>query len=100
MANDKHTIEVPDFVVVQANRYMLGRMTYAVGEHCQWLISAWPKLSDWAKDIIQTDVDRHFDFDDRARTAPGKDFPLPLGMNMDRQEWEKVRALWAKEPKP
>lgn len=96
MESKEHQITVPEVVVVQANRYMLGRMPYAVGEHCQWLISAWSRLSEWAKDIIQRDVDTHFEWDDRARLTTDPDSYKPLGMDMNRQKWEKVRALWSK----
>ena len=84
----------PFHLVVNATRYCMGRMTYAVGEHVGWLVTHWHELDDHTRWQIARDLDREFEADDRAR-ATGLDYK-PLGMTCDRQEWERVRALYRK----
>lgn len=78
---------------VGATRYYLGRMTYAVTDYCNLLIRHWPQLGKQARAIIARDVDEAFVRDDEARAA-GAEYK-PLGMDADRKQWERVRALWA-----
>ena len=81
-----------DLMAIAAFRYCCGRMTYIVGDCADWLISAWPELSDNAKAVIQRDLELEFQKDDEARLF-GEEHK-PLGMDCDRKEWERVRKLW------
>ena len=82
-----------------ATRYYLGRMTYAVTDFCEMLRRAWPALPDETKKLIQRDIEEEFIRDDKAREKSKNLVPfdkvwLPLGHDVDRAEWEKVRELW------
>ena len=82
-----------------ATRYYLGRMTYAVSDFCGMLIRAWPALSDETKELIQRDIEIEFIRDDEVRLETKNLVPhysvwKPLGGDIDRAEWEKVRKLW------
>lgn len=76
-----------------ATRYYIGRMTYAVSDFCECLIAEWPKLPEEARNLIKRDVEDAFARDDARHE--GKPWPRALGMDCDRKEWERVRALWA-----
>jgi hypothetical protein len=81
-----------DIMVIAAFRYCVGRRTYMVGYGAEWLVRLWPTLAERARFVIQRDLEEDFRRDDQAR-AEGAEYK-PLGMDMDRREWEKVRALW------
>lgn len=76
-----------------AFRYYCGRMTYAVSDFCDLLISMWPTLPEKTKALIRRDLEEEFQRDDEARER-GAEF-RPLGHDCDRQKWEQVRSLWA-----
>lgn len=78
-----------------ATRYYLGRMTYAVSDFCECLIEAWPSLPDEARNLIKRDVEETFARDDAMRQERDEIMGLPLGMDCDRKQWERVRALWS-----
>lgn len=82
-----------DAMALAAVRYCLGRMTYIVNDCCEWLPRVWPHLSEGCRAIIARDVDAEIARDDAARERG--DTHKPLGMDMDRAEWLKVRSLWA-----
>lgn len=75
-----------------AVRYCLGRSTYIVEYCCDWLREAWPTLSESTRTAIACDIEGAFAKDDTCR-AEGRAL-LPLGMDMDRAAWERVRELW------
>lgn len=79
-----------------AFRYYCGRMTYAVGDFCEILIAAWPELPERARVLIQRELTDEFRHDDeqRAEDTDGTRHYKRLGHDIDRQQWEKVRALW------
>lgn len=79
---------------IGAFRYYCGRKSYAVSWFCEIIVREWATLPKQARAIIQRDLEDEFALDDKLR-ADGADY-RPLGMDMDRREWEKVRALWAK----
>ena len=83
-------------MALAAVRYCLGRRTYIVGDCAEWLIAYWPDFNEHTKAIIQRDLEEEFGRDDKARLE-GSTY-LPLGMDMDRREWEKVRKLWTTAP--
>ena len=86
---------------VGATRYHLGRMTYAVRDFCELLRQEWARLPEETRKIIQRDIEQEFAQDDDMRALGRKeDAPplrLPLGMDCDRAQWEKVRKLWEGE---
>ena len=81
-----------DLMAIAAVRYCLGRMTYIVGDCCDWLRQVWTELEPGAQHVIQRDIEEAFKRDDEARER-GEQYK-PLGMDMDRRGWEKVRELW------
>lgn len=84
-----------DLMVVAAVRYCLGRQTYIVGACASWLIDIWPLLSDKDRFVLRRDIEAEFERDDAAR-ARGEKYRA-LGADCDRQDWERVRALWANQ---
>lgn len=68
----------------------MGRMSYAVSEHCDWLVANWNNLPEGEKEIVRQDLEKEFERDDKFRN----DNYGPLGMDTDRKEWERVRQLW------
>lgn len=85
-------IPAPDWMLIDAVRYAIGRQSYQVGVTCRWLAATWAQIPADAKEIIRRDVEEAFQLDDRDR-EDGSQYKY-LGMDMDRREWEKVRALW------
>lgn len=81
-------------MAIAAVRYCLGRQTYIVGDCADWLIEVWPRLQESVREIILRDIEDGFRRDDEAR-ARGEKY-LPLGADMDRRQWERVRGLWAR----
>lgn len=77
-----------------ACRYFLGRMSYAVHDFCHVLVRAWPTLPHQTKALIQRDIEEQFERDDRARADAKDELARPLGMDIDRMQWERVRRLW------
>ena len=87
-------MDLPDRMIHQSFRYCLGRMSYAVGDWCQWCRGNWQDIPENEKAIIKRELEDAFEMDDRARA---EDWSYkPLGMDMDRREWETVRVLWKK----
>ena len=84
-----------DIMALAAVRYSLGRMSYIVGDCCDWLRAAWPHLSKSIRTTIASDIDEAFARDDDARERG--DQYKPLGMDMDRAQWAAVRELWQAE---
>ena len=82
-----------DLMAIAAVRYCLGRSTYIVSDCVDWLHQQWPHFAQRARDIIKRDIEDKFTHDDEAREHG--DTYLPLGMDMDRREWERARKLWA-----
>jgi hypothetical protein len=82
-----------DLMALAAVRYCLGRSTYIVPDCCDWLRQVWTDLSQDVRAVIERDVEEEFMRDNTARFR--KSEYLPLGNDMDRKQWEKVRELWA-----
>ena len=82
------------FAVVATFRYCLGRQTYIVQECADWLLMHWPTIEQPVRNLIQRELERAFEQDDaaRARDASGH---KPLGWDCDREQWARVRSLWA-----
>lgn len=82
----------PDFMIHQSFRYVLGRMTYAVSQWCDWAVDNWDDIPEGEKNIVIRELEEAFDQDDSARDS-GRPF-LPLGHDCDRRQWERVRSLY------
>jgi hypothetical protein len=76
-----------------AFRYFLGRMT--AHTHCfiDGLVKAWDLLDEKDRDMIKRELEEEFRRDDNCR-AQNSSY-RPLGADMDRQAWEKVRNLYS-----
>ena len=81
-----------DLMALAAVRYCLGRSSYIVGDCVDWLHHQWGDMSPSIRATIARDVDEEFARDDQARER-GENYK-PLGMDMDRRQWERARALW------
>ena len=81
-----------DLMATAAVRYCLGRQSYIVGDCVDWLIGCWPSLSEGCRKVIARDISEAFAKDDEARECG--DTYRPLGMDIDRQQWERAVALW------
>jgi hypothetical protein len=86
-------MNLPERMIHQSTRWILGRATYAVSEHCDWLIENWDRIPESERRIIERDVESEFE---RAERVKSIDPALggPLGMDMDRACWSQVRSLW------
>lgn len=74
---NRRDLELPDWMLLYAYRYTLGRATYAVGEMTDWLLDNWHKLSHNEKELIKHDIKMA---DKESR----------IGMDMDRERWLKI----------
>lgn len=83
-------------LVIGAFRYYLGQQSYAVSDFCVLLIQVWTSLSGRTKALLQQELEKEFQKDDQARE--NGDRYCPLGMDMDRREWEKVRDYIRSHP--
>ncbi len=79
---DLNAAPAPDWMIIDATRYALGRRTYQVSVTCEWLLANWTEVPEDAREIIQRDIEEAF----RRRGGTGDPY--------DRAEWDKVRALW------
>lgn len=85
----------PDqFMIVAAFRYCLGRQTYIVHECADWLLAHWGSIEQPVRSLIQRELERAFESDDKARAVDAQGCK-PLGWDCDRQQWERVLALWS-----
>jgi len=83
----------PDgLMAMAAVRYSLGRSSYIVGDCVNWLIANWALFGERTRGTIQRDVEKAFAADDASRERG--DSYHALGMDMDRSDWGRVRALW------
>lgn len=81
-----------NLMIIAAFRYCLGRMTYIVSDCAEWVIANWDDWPESVKKIIRNDLEEAFKRDDEAR-LDGKE-NKPLGLDYDRNQWERVRNLW------
>lgn len=89
---DCQAIHAPDWMVIDAVRYAMGRRSYQVGVTARWLRCSWHLLDRPTQEIIQNDIEGDFQIAERTGNYSH------LGHDCDRREWEDVRALW--KPKP
>jgi len=79
-------------MVIAAVRYCIGRMSYIVSDCADWIIANWNDWPESTRNIIKRDREEAFKSDDEAREDDRAYFPL--GMDCDRQQWERVRRIW------
>lgn len=85
-------MDLPEHMIHQSFRYVLGRMSYAVSEWVDWCVRAWPDIPESERAIIRRELDEAFmraEYCDQI----GAHFS-PLGSECDREQWERVRALY------
>ena len=73
--------ERPDWMIVDAVRYAIGRRSYQVGVTADWLCLHWVDLPGNVRAQIIRDIEAEFDRADMMD-------------DIDRQQWERVHALW------
>jgi hypothetical protein len=71
-------------------RYYCGRMSYAVSNFCDLLLQEWPNIPKATQDLIRRDLDEEIARDNRSREKGLGIYPL--GQDMDRAEWLRVRG--------
>lgn len=79
-------------MLIAAVRYCLGRSSYIVGDCADWMMAHWDSWPTNVRQVLQRDIEAEFERDDAARER-GDEY-MPLGMDMDREQWERVRRLW------
>ena len=79
-----------DLMATAAVRYCLGRSSYIVGDCVDWLLANWERFEPGCRLVILRDISEAIQRDDEARERG--DQYLPLGMDMDRREWERAAA--------
>lgn len=73
-------------------RYMVGRMTITACVFARELAEAWPYMCAAQQTMIASELDTLFELDDKARASGAGVYPL--GHDMDRANWELVRAAY------
>lgn len=86
---------LPDFMIYQSFRYVLGRRTYAVGMWCDWAVENWERIPEHDKLLIKKELNEAFKRDEKERKKTGKTSFLTLGDRCDRAQWDRVRELYA-----
>jgi len=80
-------MKLPARMIHQSTRYLLGRDTYAVTEHVEWLINNWFSIPAGQRYLIETDVEEAFH---KLKTNPEA-----LGHpDINKPTWTRLRDLW------
>lgn len=80
-------MKLPARMIHQATRYLLGRNSYAVTEHVEWLISNWFSIPAGQRYLIETDVEEAFH---ELRTNSNA-----LGHpDINKPDWKRLRDVW------
>jgi len=80
-------MNLPINMIHQATRYVLGRSTYAVTEHCEWLTNNWFSIPASEQMLVESAVEdayRRLAIDPEALGDPIAYKPT----------WDRVRSLW------
>lgn len=72
-------------MIISAERYACGRMSYIVGTTVDYILSLLPHLSDWCIGVMQNDMKSEFDMYERAPNLKN------LGMDCDYRQWVRFR---------
>ena len=70
----------PDWIVISASRYALGRRSYIVGMTVDYLLSHWERLEKNTKTVILRDIDEYLGHIDNSKEKP----------DFCDDEWRKV----------
>ena len=83
----KHVPLDRDFeqMLISAERYACGRMSYIVGTTVDYILSLLPHLSDWCIGVMQNDMKSEFEMYERAPDLKN------LGMDCDYRQWVRFR---------
>lgn len=89
----KHVPIDRDFeqMLISAERYACGRMSYIVATTVDYILSLLPYLSDWCIGVMQNDMKSEFEMYERAPNLK------TLGMEFDYKQWERFRDALNKE---
>ena len=74
----------PDFIILSAFRYALGRQTYIVRLTVDWLIYHWNGIPPRTRDLIERDLEEAFRADKRGVHYS------PLGGECDKEDWTRL----------
>lgn len=84
-------MDTPDFIIIGAFRYAMGRKTFMPSMVCKWLRANWADFNERTRMVIARDLKSEIEMDDRVRKMAeenkGKIYGLPLGHDCDRAEW-------------
>lgn len=72
-------------MLISAERYACGRMSYIVGTTVDYILSLLPHLSDWCIGVMQNDMKSEFEMYEHAPNAKN------LGMSCDYVKWLKFK---------
>ncbi|WP_311949323.1 hypothetical protein [Halomonas piscis] len=87
----------PHGLLVAATRHYAGRSTVSVSGFADELAEAWPIIPQETRIVIRRYLENLFAVDDSERAKGRGRGCLPLGQNIDRAAWERVRAAWLAE---
>ena len=79
-----------EMMLISAVRYALGRMTYIVGDTCEFVASVKDKLSQRCIDIIIEDIEGEIEFYHRAGAT--------CGMECDERTWINLLNFLKQDP--
>ena len=83
-----NAIHAPDWMIIDAVRYAIGRRSYQVGITAAWVRCSWNMLNEHTQAIIRQDIEGEFAAAERTGNYSH------IGYDCDRKEWEDVRRLW------
>ena len=88
MKKTKNFFNVPDWVLIDAVRYAVGRRSYQVSVTAEWVISNWKNFSLHVQGVMRHDLQEAIAMDYRMRAMDGNH--RWLGDDIDRQAWLSV----------
>ena len=88
---------IPDWMIIDAIRYSIGRQTTQVETTCSWVVENWFWIHTATKMQIMRDVEKAFkEHAQYAKKTSLLKIHSPLGAKCDIEQWKKVRKLWSK----
>lgn len=72
-------------MLISAERYACGRMSYIVATTVDYILSLLPYLSDWCIGVMQNDMKSEFEMYERAPNIKN------LGMDCDYRQWVRFK---------
>lgn len=89
----KKTVQISrnfEMILLAAERYACGRMSYIVSTVEQYIENLLPELSDWCIDNLSRDLKEKEE--QEARMESGKYQFSVWGMDCDKAEWMRLKA--------